>query len=114
MGFARATMDDMAMPAVERMTALARYPNVFVKVSALPCFSTEPYPFKNLNEPLRRVIAAFGPRRAFWGSDITRVPTACSLRQVVTHFTDELDFISADDLDWIMGRSLAECLRWPV
>ena len=114
MGFARATMDDEAAPAVERMNALARHPNVFVKVSALPCFSTEPYPFKNLREPLRRVIEAFGARRAFWGSDITRVPATCSYRQVVTHFTEELDFLSPADLEWIMGRGLAECLRWPA
>jgi len=114
MGFARATMDDAAGSAVERMNALAQYPNVFVKVSALPAFSTEPYPFKNLHEPLRRVIEAFGARRAFWGSDITRVPKSCSYRQVVTQFTEELDFLSADDLDWIMGRGLAECLRWPI
>ena len=114
MGFARATMDDKAAPAVARINALARHPNVFVKVSALPCFSTEPYPFKNLHEPLRHVIEAFGPRRAFWGSDITRVPATCSYRQTVTHFTEELDFLSRDDLDWIMGRGLAECLRWPV
>jgi L-fuconolactonase len=114
MGFARATMDDAAGPAVERMNALARYPNVFVKISALPAFSTEPYPFRNLHQPLRRVIEAFGARRAFWGSDITRVPKSCSYRQVVTQFTEELDFLSSDDLDWIMGRGLAECLRWPV
>jgi predicted TIM-barrel fold metal-dependent hydrolase len=114
MGFARATMDDAAGPAVERLNALAQYPNVFVKVSALPAFSTEPYPFKNLHEPLRRVIEAFGARRAVWGSDITRVPKSCSYRQVVTQFTEELDFLSADDLDWIMGRGLAECLRWPI
>jgi hypothetical protein len=31
---------------------------------------------------------------------------------VVTHFTEELKFLSADDLDWIMGRGLAECLKW--
>jgi predicted TIM-barrel fold metal-dependent hydrolase len=112
MGFARETMDEKALPAVERMNALARHPNVFVKVSALPCFSSEPYPFKNLHEPLRRVIEAFGPRRSFWGSDITRVPATCSLRQVVTQFTEELDFLSPADLEWIMGRGLAECLRW--
>ncbi len=113
MGFARATMDDAAAAGADRMIALARHPNVFVKVSALPAFSTAPYPFRNLREPLRRVIAAFGPRRAFWGSDITRVPASCSYRQVVAHFTEELDFLSADDLGWIMGRGLAECLAWP-
>ena len=114
MGFARETMDDKAMPAVERMNALARHPNVFVKVSTLPCYSTEPYPFRNLRAPLRRVIEAFGPRRSFWGSDVTRVPATCSYRQTVTHFTEELDFLSRDDLEWIMGRGLAECLRWPA
>jgi L-fuconolactonase len=114
MGFARETMDQKAGPGADRMIALARHPNVFVKVSALPCFSTEPYPFKNLREPLRRVIDAFGPRRSFWGSDITRVPPTCSLRQVVTQFTEELDFLSSSDLEWIMGRGLAECLRWPI
>jgi L-fuconolactonase len=113
MGFARATMDDAAQAGADRMIALARHPNVYVKVSALPCFSTAPYPFRNLREPLRRVIAAFGPQRSFWGSDITRVPPSCSYRQVVTHFTEELDFLSAGDLEWIMGRGLAECLGWP-
>jgi predicted TIM-barrel fold metal-dependent hydrolase len=114
MGFARATIDDATGAAAERMSALARYPNVYVKVSALPAFSTQPYPFENLREPIRGVIEAFGPRRAFWGSDITRVPKSRGLRQVVTHFTEELDFLSAGDLDWIMGRGLAECLRWPL
>jgi predicted TIM-barrel fold metal-dependent hydrolase len=84
----------------------------YVKVSALPCFSTEPYPFRNLREPLARVIDAFGPRRAFWGSDISRVPKSCSYREVVTHFTEDLDFLSRDDLETIMGRGLIDCLRW--
>jgi predicted TIM-barrel fold metal-dependent hydrolase len=113
MGFARATMDDKTVPAAERMIALARHPNICVKVSAMPAFSSAPYPFANLREPLRRVIAAFGPRRCFWGADITRIPKTCSYRQVVTHFTEELDFLSPDDLAWIMGRGLAQCLRWP-
>jgi L-fuconolactonase len=112
-GFARETMDEKAGPGAERMIALAQHPNVSVKVSAMPCFSTQPYPFANLRAPLRNVIEAFGPQRAFWGSDITRVPSTCSYRQVVTHFTQELDFLSAGDLEWVMGRGLAACLRWP-
>lgn len=114
MGFARDTMDERIEAAVDRINALARRSNVSVKVSALPCFSSERYPFKNLHEPLRRVIDAFGPQRTFWGSDITRVPKTCSYRQVVTHFTEELDFLSPGDLEWVMGRGLAECLRWAV
>jgi predicted TIM-barrel fold metal-dependent hydrolase len=112
MGFARETMDANAPAGAARVAALARWPNVFVKVSALPCFSSEPYPFRNLNEPLRRVIEAFSPRRCFWGTDLSRMLEHCTYRQGVTHFTEALDFLSAADLDWIMGRGLRECLRW--
>jgi L-fuconolactonase len=114
MGFGRETMDANALAGAARVAALAHYRNVFVKVSALPCFSSEPYPFRNLNQPLRDVIAAFGPRRCFWGTDLSRALEHCTYRQGVTHFTEELDFLSADDLDWIMGRGLRECLRWDV
>jgi predicted TIM-barrel fold metal-dependent hydrolase len=112
MGFARETMDANAPGGAARMAALARCPNISVKVSALPCFSSEPYPFRNLNEPLRRVIDAFGPRRCFWGTDLSRMLAHCSYRQGVTHFTEELGFLSADDLDWVMGRALCERLGW--
>jgi L-fuconolactonase len=107
-------MDANAPAGAARVAALARYPNVFVKVSALPCFSSEPYPFRNLNEPLRHVIEALGPRRCFWGTDLSRMLEHCTYRQGVTHFTERLDFLSADDLDWIMGRGLRECLRWKI
>jgi predicted TIM-barrel fold metal-dependent hydrolase len=112
MGFARQTRDGEAPAGAERMVALAKYPNVFVKVSALPCFSSDPWPFKNLNAPLKRVIDAFGPRRSFWGTDLSRILETCTYRQAVTHFTEELDFLSPADLEWIMGRGLRETLRW--
>jgi hypothetical protein len=31
----------------------------------------------------------------------------------VTHFTERLG-LSSGDLERIMGRGLAECLRWPI
>jgi predicted TIM-barrel fold metal-dependent hydrolase len=114
MGFGRETRDAKAAAGAARVAALARWPNVFVKVSALPCFSSEPYPFRNLNEPLRRVIEAFGPKRCFWGTDLSRMLAHCSYREGVSHFTEELAFVSADDLDWIMGRGLRECLHWSI
>lgn len=67
---------------------------------------------KNLNAPLKRVIDAFGPRRSFWGTDLSRILDTCTYRQAVTHFTEELDFLSPADLEWIMGRGLRETLRW--
>jgi hypothetical protein len=47
---------------------LARLPNVAVKASALPAYSSHDYPYYNLHPYLRRVFDAFGPRRMFWGT----------------------------------------------
>ena len=112
MGFARETSDDRASAGADRILALARHPNVSVKVSAAPCYSSQPYPFRNLHEPLKRIIEGFGARRSFWGSDVSRVLAHCTYRQAVTMFTEELDFLSGTDLDWVMGRGILELLHW--
>ncbi len=112
MGFARETSDDRAGAGADRILALAKHPNVSVKVSAAPCYSSEPYPFRNLHEPLRRIIQGFGARRTFWGSDVSRVLAHCTYRQAVTMFTEELDFLSKSDLEWVMGRGILELLDW--
>jgi predicted TIM-barrel fold metal-dependent hydrolase len=99
-------------PVIQQALGLARFPNVAVKATSLPSYVTEGYPFRSLHEPLRLVIGEFGPRRVFWGSDLSRLP--CPYGELVTLFTDELNFLSADDLAWIMGRAVSEWLNWPV
>ncbi|MEE8084474.1 MAG: amidohydrolase family protein [Alphaproteobacteria bacterium] len=107
--------DGDAAAAIESLIPLADHPNLHVKVSSVPLYSTEPYPYRNLHRALARLIAAFGARRAFWGTDLTRIWTLVeSYRQCVTLFTEELDFLTADDLDWVMGRGLAQCLAWKI
>ena len=61
---------------------------------------------------LKRVIDGFGVRRSFWGSDFSRLPARCSYREAVTMFTEELDFLSAGELEWVMGRGVLSCLGW--
>ena len=93
------------------LLALARYPNVAVMVSSAPCFSAEPYPFRDLHTPLKRIYEAFGPRRMLWGADLSRLTG--TYRECLDLFRCELDFLAAEDKDWILGRALAEMLRWP-
>jgi predicted TIM-barrel fold metal-dependent hydrolase len=104
--------DRQAAAAIEKLCALADCPNLYVKVSSLPFYSTEPYPYRNLHGALQRLIAEFRPRRCFWGTDLTRIKSRGTYRQFVTLFTEELTFLSPDDRDGIMGRGLAECLEW--
>jgi predicted TIM-barrel fold metal-dependent hydrolase len=92
--------------------ALAKHPNIAVKASAVTDYSSEPYPFPILHGYLRQVFDAFGPKRIFWGSDISRVRHP--YRQMITLFTEELAWLGEDDKAWIMGRGLCEWLNWPV
>lgn len=103
---------DADVPAVvDELVSLASLPNVAVKASALPSYTNAPYPFRPLHDPIRRVVDAFGVRRVFWGSEVSRLP--CTYREAVTVFTEELDFLSDDDLAWVMGRGISEWLGWP-
>ncbi|HTE86523.1 MAG TPA: amidohydrolase family protein [Dehalococcoidia bacterium] len=94
------------------LLALAKHPNVAVKATGAPSYSSEPYPYSNIHGYLRQIYDAFGPDRMFWGTDITRMP--CSWRQCVTMFTEELPWLSATDKELIMGRALCAWLDWTV
>ncbi len=111
-GHIEGNRDDRAFAHLPALLALAKVPNIAVKASGIPEYSTEPYPYRNLHRYIASVVAEFGPRRVFWGSDLTRLP--CSYRECVTMFTEEMPFLSSDDREWIMGRAISEWLRWPA
>jgi L-fuconolactonase len=83
-----------------------KYPNVSVKLSAAPLFSSEPYPFRDVTLHIHRLFDAYGPRRCYWGTDVTNSFVKATYRQRVTHFTEELTFLSEEDKDWIMGSAI--------
>ncbi len=114
MGVPGGTEDEDITPFVEEAVALARCPNAYVKLSGMPGCSSVPYPFPNLVPYIQKVIDAFGPERCSWGADVTRLEGKATYAQVVTHFTEHLDFLSDQDKDWIMGRGICELLGWPV
>jgi predicted TIM-barrel fold metal-dependent hydrolase len=106
----RNAFDDAAFADLPQLLALAKLQNIAVKVSALPCLSTEAYPYKGLHKYVRHVYEAFGPERMFWGSDLSRLP--CSYRQAVTVFTEEMPWLSATDKESIMGGAICRWLGW--
>jgi predicted TIM-barrel fold metal-dependent hydrolase len=96
---------------IEELVALAKHPNVVVNVSSAPCFSNEPYPFHDLHTFLHRIYDAYGPRRMLWGADLSRLTS--SYRECLELFSHALDFLTAPDKEWILGKTLAEVLNWP-
>jgi predicted TIM-barrel fold metal-dependent hydrolase len=102
--------DDKAFAELDKVLALAKYPNVAVKASSLPSFTTDGYPFLRIHPYIRRVYDAYGPRRMFWGTDLTHIP--CTYKQAAGLFTDELPWLTTEDKEWIMGRGICEWLGW--
>jgi predicted TIM-barrel fold metal-dependent hydrolase len=109
-GLAGPRRDDDAFADFGNLLALSRYPNVAVKASCLPFYTTQPYPFANLHPWIRKAYDAFGPKRLFWGTDLSRLP--CPYRQGLTLFTEELPWLTPSDKEWIMGRAFCEWLGW--
>ena len=110
LGLPTEKQDEEAFRDFDQLLLIARRPNVMVKASGLPSYTTAGYPFHCLHPYLRRVYDAFGPRRIFWGTDFSRL--SCTYRQAVTMFTEEIPWLTADDKEWIMGRGLCEWLGW--
>lgn len=112
LGLAGEEKDEAAFRELDRLLALGKRPNVAVKATVLPFFTTDTYPYRKLHPYIRRVYDAFGPQRIFWGTDLSRLP--CAYRQGVTMYTEEMPWLTQEDLEWIMGRGVCEWLNWKV
>jgi len=102
--------DHEAMVHIPDLVALAKYPNVAVKVTGAPAYSAESYPFPIMQTYLHQIYDAFGPQRMFWGTDITKMP--CSWQDCITMFTEELPWLSGDDMRLVMGEAVCAWWRW--
>jgi len=112
LALARESKDEAAFADLPQLLALAKRPNVAAKASALPRYTSQSYPYPKLHPYLRQVFDAFGPKRLFWGTDLTGIP--CSYPQAIALFTEELPWLEGEDLEWVMGRGICEWLGWPI
>lgn len=110
LGCVSGSKDAAAFASLPEMLALARHPNVSVKLSGAPSNSSGSYPWRNIHDPIKRIVDAFGPARCFWGTDLSRMP--CSYRQCVTMFTEEMPWLKGRDLELVMGRALCDWIGW--
>jgi predicted TIM-barrel fold metal-dependent hydrolase len=112
MGVPRASQGEASYRNLPQLLALAKHPNVAVKATGQAGYALDDYPFRSIHQPLRQVFDAFGSRRMFWGTDITRM--TCSWRQCITLFTEELPWLTGQDLELVMGRAFCDWIGWDV
>jgi predicted TIM-barrel fold metal-dependent hydrolase len=111
-GLVRSAQDAAAFADIDTLLALAALPNVALKATGAPAYSSQPYPFRNIQDGLHRLYDAFGPQRFFWGTDITRMP--CTWRRCITFFTEELPWLHGRELELVMGRALCDWIGWDL
>ena len=93
----------------KELVALAKLPNVAVKLTGGPFYADDAFPFRSLHAHYRALYDAFGPRRLFWGTDITKMP--CTWRECIAHF-QEIDWIPEADKKLMMGEALCDWIGW--
>jgi predicted TIM-barrel fold metal-dependent hydrolase len=94
-----------------KVLAMAAHPNIAIKISGACTLSHEPYPYKDIWDPLGRIFDAFRLGRCMWGTDWTRAMALLSYEQGVEAFriTDRL---SASDRATLMGDTLTRIYNW--
>jgi len=102
--------DAEAMTHMPELLALAKFPNVAVKATGAPGYSSEAYPFPAMHTYLQQIYDAFGPNRMFWGTDISKMP--CSWRECVDMFTEELPWLGGEDKKLVMGEAISAWWGW--
>lgn len=90
---------------------LAAHPNVAIKITGACTLSREAYPYKDIWEPLARIVDAFGIERCMWGTDWTRAVGLLTYRQGVDAFRDS-DRLSDSDKRTLMGGALQRIYQW--
>jgi predicted TIM-barrel fold metal-dependent hydrolase len=98
-------------PSFQRLLDLAKYPQVFVKVSGHYYYSRQPYPYADCHDLFRALYDCFGPSRLIWGSDFPHVLLKSGYRRCLVMHQRAFPFLSTSDLDSIMGGNAAR-LYW--
>jgi len=94
-----------------RVLALAAHDNIAVKISGACTLSHEPFPYKDLWDPLGRIFDAFGFDRCMWGTDWTRAVGLLTYEQGVEAFR-VTDRLSDGDRAVLMGETLQRVYNW--
>jgi L-fuconolactonase len=94
-----------------KLLALAVHDNIAVKITGACTLSHEPFPYKDLWDPLFRIFETFGFDRCMWGTDWTRAVALLTYRQGVEAF-HAIDRLSDDERAALMGGTLTRVYNW--
>ena len=94
-----------------KVLALARHENVAIKITGACTLSHEPFPYRDIWDPLRRIFDAFGFDRCIWGTDWTRAVALLTYGEGVEAFR-VTDRLSESERKALMGETLTRVYGW--
>jgi len=94
-----------------KLLRLAAHDNVVVKITGACTLSHEPFPYRDLWDPLGSIFDAFGVDRCLWGTDWTRAVALLTYREGVEAFR-VTDRLSDADRAALMGGTLTRVYGW--
>jgi len=102
-----------AQPFAElpKVLAMAACDNVAIKISGACTLSHQPFPYKDIWDPLWRIFDAYGFDRCLWGTDWTRAVALLTYQEGVDAFR-VTDRLSASERTALMGETLTRIYRW--
>ena len=100
---------------IEALCALAKHRRVMVKVGAFYALGKKKPPYDDLGPLIRKVVKAFGPERCMWESDSPfQVQGEHTYQASLDLVRTRLDFLTADDREWLLRKSADERTAWSV
>lgn len=96
---------------LEKLLALKRHPKLFVKISHTWALSKEQYPWKDAQQHVKRLHAAFGPQRLMWGTDWPVCLPHATYEQTLKVVRDDMPFLNDEDKSWMLSKSIERV--WP-
>lgn len=94
-----------------KLLALAQHDNLVVKISGTGTLSKEPFPHRDIWDPLRRIFDAFGMDRCMWGTDWTRAVAFLTYKEGVDAFR-LTEHLSDSERAALMGETLQKVYGW--
>ncbi len=97
--------EDPPYPLLQRVLDLAKYPNVYVKLT--PHKEEESFPYADTWGAFKRIYDAFGPERLMWGTNFPGVMRETGYRPSLEFFRDHIDFLTDDDKELMFDKTPA-------
>ena len=100
--------------AFDKVLRAAEWPQVALKWAHAPVmFDAAGYPNLAARPFLRKALDAFGAERVMWASDISANQTGESWAELIFAITENPE-LSAEEREWVMGKTARKCLGWGV